>query len=68
MQTDTHDSAAAAPARDLKTQMIEYERELILYALDQAGGNQRRAAALLGVGPTTLCEKMKRLGLRGRRP
>lgn len=67
METDTHDAQPAAPGRDLKTQMIEYERELILYALDQAGGNQRRAARLLGVGPTTLCEKMKRLGLRGQR-
>jgi DNA-binding NtrC family response regulator len=67
METDAHDAASAAPARDLKTQLIEYERELILYALGQAGGNQRRAASILGVGPTTLCEKMKRLGLRGLR-
>jgi DNA-binding NtrC family response regulator len=67
METDTQAAETDAPARDLKTQLIEYERELILYALDQAGGNQRRAARLLGVGATTLCEKMKRLGLRGRR-
>jgi len=30
-----------------------------------AGGNQRRAAAALGCLPTTLNEKMRRLGLRG---
>jgi len=46
----------------------EYERELILSALRASGGHQRRAAAALGVLPTTLHEKMKRLGLRPRRP
>jgi DNA-binding NtrC family response regulator len=32
-------------------------------ALRATGGNQRRAARALGVLPTTLHEKMKRLGL-----
>ena len=32
-------------------------------ALLAEGGNQRRAAAALGLLPTTLHEKMKRLGL-----
>jgi DNA-binding NtrC family response regulator len=40
-----------------------YERRLIEEALRASGGNQRRAAAALGVLPTTLHEKMKRLGL-----
>ncbi len=40
-----------------------YERRLIEEALRTAGGNQRRAAQALGVLPTTLHEKMKRLGL-----
>jgi DNA-binding NtrC family response regulator len=31
-----------------------------------AGGNQRQAARALGVLPTTLNEKLKRLGLRPR--
>jgi DNA-binding NtrC family response regulator len=53
----------AAEAADLKTQMDRYERELILAALRASGGHQRRAAACLGVLPTTLHEKMKRLGL-----
>ena len=48
----------------LKNRMNEYERELILAALRTAGGNQRRAAALLGILPSTLSEKLKRLGLR----
>jgi DNA-binding NtrC family response regulator len=51
-------------ALDLKSRLIEYERSLILAALAQQNGNQRRAAAALGVLPTTLHEKMKRLGLK----
>jgi DNA-binding NtrC family response regulator len=50
-------------AADLKTLMDRYERELIVAALRASGGHQRRAAACLGVLPTTLHEKMKRLGL-----
>ena len=46
-------------------QLVEdYERRLILAALERARGNQRRAAAELGCLPTTLNEKMRRLGLR----
>ena len=45
-----------------------YERRLIEDALRGPGGNQRRAAAALGVLPTTLHEKMKRLGPRAPRP
>jgi len=40
-----------------------YERHVIEDALRVANGNQRRAARALGVLPTTLHEKMKRLGL-----
>jgi DNA-binding NtrC family response regulator len=43
--------------------MDAYERRLIEEALRATGGNQRRAAQALGVLPTTLHEKMKRLGL-----
>ena len=79
MSTDTVDAirASARPAEgrsgsrpaagasgDLKTLVEDYERELILAALADAGGHQRRAAASLGLLPTTLCEKIKRLGLR----
>ena len=48
----------------LKQRMSDYERSLILAALQAAGGNQRRAAAALGILPSTLSEKLKRLGLR----
>ena len=53
---------SAAPS--LKALMNEYERRLIVDALDSSGWHQRRAAARLGVLPTTLLEKMKRLGIR----
>jgi len=51
---------------DLKTLIQSYERQLIQAALAAAAGNQRRAARALGLLPTTLHEKMKRLGLRRR--
>jgi DNA-binding NtrC family response regulator len=47
----------------LKQLVADYERRLIQTALDASGGHQRRTAALLGVLPTTLLEKMKRLGM-----
>jgi DNA-binding NtrC family response regulator len=49
--------------KDLKSLLEEYERGLILAALDEHGGNQRQAAAALGILPTTLHEKLKRLGV-----
>ena len=59
---------ALAPAPeeriDLKSRLLAYERGLITTALAESGGNQRRAARQLGILPTTLHEKMKRLGLR----
>jgi len=50
----------------LRDLMDAYERRLIEDALRASGGNQRRAAQALGVLPTTLHEKMKRLGLARR--
>jgi DNA-binding NtrC family response regulator len=47
----------------LKERLDGYERELILAALRATAGNQRQAAFRLGVLPTTLHEKMKRLGV-----
>lgn len=54
-----------AEPRGLKARVNEFERQIILDALRSAGGNKRRAAASLGVLPTTLHEKMKRLGIGG---
>lgn len=47
----------------LKARVEAFERDLIEAALAASSGNQRRAAASLGILPTTLHEKMKRLGL-----
>ena len=66
--TLTDELEALAPASeagiDLKSRLLAYERGLIVAALAESGGNQRRAARQLGLLPTTLHEKMKRLGLR----
>jgi len=42
----------------------EFERQLILRALDRAGGNQTVAARMLGMHRNTLITKMVHLGLR----
>jgi DNA-binding NtrC family response regulator len=56
------------PSRlNLKALLEAYERQLIESALRATHGNQRRAARALGLLPTTLHEKIKRLGLRPRR-
>lgn len=55
------------PQGYLKSMVRDYERTLITNALTATGGHQRRAAAALGILPTTLVEKMKRLGISGRR-
>jgi DNA-binding NtrC family response regulator len=61
---DLHGMGARAPMTSLRQLVEDYERRLILAALERARGNQRRAAAELGCLPTTLNEKMRRLGLR----
>jgi DNA-binding NtrC family response regulator len=58
-----HDIRRERGGSTLKALVEDYERQLILSALQATSGNQRRAAAALGVLPTTLHEKMKRLGL-----
>jgi DNA-binding NtrC family response regulator len=56
--------AGGLVAMSLKSLVEDYERRLIEQALERARGNQRRAAAELGCLPTTLNEKMRRLGMR----
>ncbi len=43
--------------------VTEFESSLIQAALEQAGGVQKKAAQILGLKPTTLNEKIKRLGI-----
>jgi DNA-binding NtrC family response regulator len=74
--TDTMDridepSAAPEPGprsalpTDLRARVREFERGLLLAALEATGGHQRRAAARLGLLPTTFHEKLKRHGIIG---
>ena len=60
----THEITSEAAPRSLKEMVEDYERALIVKALRDCGGHQRRAARALGVLPTTLSEKMRRLNLR----
>jgi transcriptional regulator with GAF, ATPase, and Fis domain len=55
----------AGPSYDER--MGLFKRSLLDTALARAGGCRRKAADLLGLLPSTLCEKLKRLGDR-RRP
>jgi len=64
-------SASTGPAAlpdgvDFNTAVARFEKQLIRSALKKAGGVQKRAAASLGLKPTTLNEKIKRLNLRDR--
>ena len=49
-----------------KDLVAEFEREIIVEALRQSDGVQKRAAELLQLKPTTLNEKIKRLHIRYR--
>jgi DNA-binding NtrC family response regulator len=60
----THGQGLRSPQASLRELVEAYERRLIIEALVRAHGNQRRAAVELGCLPTTLNEKMRRLGLR----
>ncbi len=57
-------AAALAPGTNFQAAVEEFERSLIRRALDECEGVQRRAAETLGMKPTTLSERMKRLGIR----
>ncbi len=71
MSRDLANEAFETPARDgaqgdrpaLRELLISFERNIIVTALFAAEGNQKRAAAALGLLPTTLQEKLKRFGL-----
>ena len=48
----------------LKERVGNYERALILAALEKTDGNQKKAAQLLSINATTLNEKLKRLKIK----
>ena len=57
------EARAAEPARRYVAPDAVSEREAILQALEEADGNRTRAAAALGMGRTTLWQKLKEYGL-----
>jgi sigma-54 specific flagellar transcriptional regulator A len=61
----TDESSLALPELgvDLKRHLAELEQRAIEDALRQAGGVVQRAADALGIGRTTLIEKIRRYGL-----
>jgi two-component system response regulator HydG len=59
-----HSGRSASPASGLGDHVDRAEREAILQALQRAGGHKHNAARLLGLSPTTLWRKMKRLQIR----
>ncbi len=63
--SNTNLPSATLPAGGLsfKEAISNYERQLIIKALQSSGGVQKRAAELLQVKPTTLHEMMKRLSI-----
>jgi two-component system response regulator PilR (NtrC family) len=56
-------SALPSSGVAFKDAVSEYERQLVIKALQASGGVQKRAAELLQVKPTTLHEMMKRLNI-----
>ncbi len=46
--------------------IAEVERELIIKALEETGGNKNEVARLLGISRTTLWRKMKKYGIKRR--
>ncbi|HZF08575.1 MAG TPA: sigma-54 dependent transcriptional regulator [Thermoanaerobaculia bacterium] len=56
-------SSVASAGVAFKEAVSEYERQLVIKALQATGGVQKRAAELLQVKPTTLHEMMKRLNI-----
>ena len=51
---------------DLERDLAEYEKAILLRALDQAGGVKKRAAELLGINYRSLRHRLQKYGL-GRR-
>lgn len=58
---------SASQTSGLKGSVRALERQRIVDALAQTGGNQTAAATLLGIGRRTLIDKMEAFGISGPR-
>ena len=70
-RSSRHTSWQAASDKPLRENLDKVERTRILRTLDEAGGNQTRAAALLGISRHMLLDRLDRYGIarpRKRRP
>lgn len=56
----------SAPIRHRLTSLQRAEREVLLNALDDSGGNKQAAAERLGIARSTLYRKIRTLGIDGR--
>jgi two-component system response regulator PilR (NtrC family) len=50
---------------DLETHLEEYEKNILLRALDDAGGVKKRAAELLGINYRSFRHRLSKYGLNG---
>jgi len=57
-----------APPAGETLNLQEVEKQTILHALDETGWNKARASEKLGIFPSSLYKKMKRLGIPQKRP
>ena len=67
-RTDTAPAPAPTPAimqryYRVPVQQKEHEKEMILQALQETGGNKAEAARKLGMSRTTLWKKLKQYGI-----
>ena len=60
---DKLSARVATPAGNLEVEMQAFERDRIIKALDATGGNQTKAAALLGVARRTLINRLEQYGI-----
>lgn len=59
-----NDNQLDVPSPSLPTGLRGKEREVIIAAIEEHGGNMRQAALTLGIARSTLYEKMKAYGIR----
>jgi DNA-binding NtrC family response regulator len=63
MTTPRNVPAAAPPPRSMRIELDDLEKQRILEALDQCGGNQTRAAQLVGISRRTLLKRLDDYGI-----